>query len=86
MLLAIQRGFVSTLAWSPLAFATAVSKSLVPGATWAEAVGPCMVSGLIITGLGWTLDTILKPYLSVRVPMRPAPDATLVGTINTSAM
>ena len=33
MLLAIQRGFVSTLCWSPLAFASAISTALVPGAT-----------------------------------------------------
>ena len=61
MLLAIQRGFVSTLCWSPLAFASAISTALVPGATWADAAGPCFVSALLMAGLGWALDTIFKP-------------------------
>jgi hypothetical protein len=70
MLLAIQRGFVSTLTWSPLAFAVAISTSVIPGATWAEAVGPCLVSAAILALLGWGLDTIFKPRLSVPVPQR----------------
>lgn len=36
MLLAIQRGFVSMLAWSPLAFSMAISTSVVPGRTGAR--------------------------------------------------
>lgn len=68
MLLAVQRGFVSTLPWSPLAFAMAISTSLIPGATWAGAVLPALGSGVILAGLGWALDTIFKPRLS-----RPAP-------------
>lgn len=74
MLLAIQRGFVSTLPWSPLTFAIAISTSLVPGATWADALGYCLVSALILAGMGWALDTIFKPRLSVAVP--PRKDAT----------
>jgi hypothetical protein len=61
MLLAIQRGFVSTLCWSPLAFASAISTSLIPGATWADAAAPCFGSAVIMAGLGWALDTIFKP-------------------------
>ncbi|NNK77564.1 MAG: hypothetical protein HKP40_02510, partial [Litoreibacter sp.] len=64
MLLAIQRGFVATLPWSPLAFSMAISLSLVPGATWAGAFLPCLVSGLIVAGIGWSLDTIFKPKLT----------------------
>lgn len=73
MLLAIQRGFVSTLPWSPLAFAIAITTSLVPGANWGQAVGSCLVSALILAGLGWALDTIFKPRLSVTPPPRQAP-------------
>lgn len=76
MLLAIQRGFVSTLPWSPLAFAMAISTSLVPGATWADAVAPCLGSGLILAGVGWALDTIFKPRLSVPAQPRTNPDGT----------
>lgn len=76
MLLAIQRGFVSTLPWSPLTFAVAISTSLVPGADWINSVGYCIVSALILAGLGWLLDTIFKPRLSVPVPPRQKSEAT----------
>jgi hypothetical protein len=73
MLLAVQRGFVATLCWSPLTFSMAVSTSIIPGSSWAGAVGLCAVSGLILAGLGWALDTIFKPRLSgPRPPQRPA--------------
>ncbi|MDT0683343.1 hypothetical protein RM543_11650 [Roseicyclus sp. F158] len=68
MLVAIQRGFVSTLPWSPLAFAVAISTTLVPGASWSGAVLPCLVSALILSGTGWALDTIFKPRLTVPRP------------------
>lgn len=70
MLLAVQRGFVSTLTWSPLAFALAISTSLVQGARWADAVWPCLISGLLLAALGWVLDTIFKPRLSAPPPPR----------------
>ena len=63
MLLAIQRGFVSTLPWSPLAFSTAITTVLVPGASWTDALLPCLVSGVILAALGWALDTVFKPKL-----------------------
>lgn len=71
MLLAIQRGFVATLPWSPLSFAMAITTVLIPGATWTKAVLPGIVSALIITGIGWALDTVLKPRLAVRPVPRP---------------
>jgi len=64
MLLAVQRGFVSTLPWSPLAFAMAISLALVPGASWAAVVPLCAVSGALLIGLGWAVDTIVKPKLT----------------------
>ncbi len=70
MLLAVQRGFISTLAWSPLGFSMAISTTLVPGATWADAVGPCLVSAAIYAGSGWALDTIFKPRLGRPSPQR----------------
>jgi len=72
MLLAIQRGFIATLCWSPLAFASAISTALVPGSTWAAAAAPCFVSSVIMAGLGWALDTIFKPRLANR-PARAVP-------------
>ncbi|MDT8344542.1 MAG: hypothetical protein RQ752_08915 [Thermohalobaculum sp.] len=76
MLLAIQRGFVSTLAWSPLAFAMAISTTLVPGASWAEAALPCLGSSLILAGTGWALDTVFKPRLSHPPPPRTRPEGS----------
>ncbi|MBE3637945.1 hypothetical protein [Mangrovicoccus algicola] len=70
MLVAIQRGFVSTLPWSPLSFASAITLSIVPGADWA-AVLPYTLAGVaVFTGVGWALDTIFKPRLSVPPPAR----------------
>jgi hypothetical protein len=73
MLLAIQRGSVSTLTWSPLTFSMAVTTSIIPGSSWADAAAPCLVSSLILAGFGWTLDTIFKPRLSTPAPPRPKP-------------
>jgi hypothetical protein len=74
MLIAIERGFIATLPWSPLAFAMAISTSLIPGATWANAVLPCLVSGFILVGTGWALDTIFKPRITAPQPVRAAPE------------
>lgn len=71
MLLAIQRGFVATLCWSPLAFSMAITTVLIPGASWREAALPGVVTALILAGLGWALDTIFKPRLAVRPAPRP---------------
>ncbi|SFG65305.1 hypothetical protein SAMN04488020_103100 [Palleronia marisminoris] len=68
MLVAIQRGFISTLPWSPLAFASAISLSVVPGSAWAAAVPFCLVSSALLAGIGWTLDTVFKPRLSHPAP------------------
>lgn len=74
MLVAIQRGFVSTLPWSPLAFASAITLTVVPGASWAQAVPYCLVSALLLAGIGWALDTIFKPRLSTPPPPRGKPE------------
>lgn len=76
MLLAIQRGFVASLPWSPLAFAMAITNALIPGARWADSVGPGLVSAVILAGTGWALDTLLKPRLaSPPAPRAPAGDS-----------
>jgi hypothetical protein len=75
MLLAIQRAFVSTLPWSPLSFAMAISVSVVPGTSWAQAMVPGLVSSALLAGIGWGLDTAFKPRLSV-TPRRQAPEGS----------
>ncbi len=67
MLLAIQRGFISTLPWSPLSFAMAITTSLIPGTSWALCALPGLLNGAIIAGVGWLLDTLFKPKLSTGV-------------------
>jgi hypothetical protein len=75
MLLAIQRGFVSTLCWSPLTFSMAISTTLVPGATWGDAFAFGFIGAAILAGTGWALDTIFKPRLT-----GPRPPVQRVGS------
>ncbi len=74
MLVAIQRGFISALPWTPLGFAMAISIILVPGASWIDALLPCLVSAFIMVVSGWALDTIFKPRLSTPPPPRDTID------------
>lgn len=75
MLLAIQRAFVSSLPWSPLSFAVVVSTSVIPDTSWLQIVLPGLVTAFILAGVGWALDTAIKPKLTVR-PLRAAPQGT----------
>ena len=71
MLLAIQRGFISVLPWSPLSFAVLISTSVVPDTSWAQVVVPGIVTSLIVAGIGYGMDTIFKPQIAgtrVRTP------------------
>ncbi|NNU80930.1 hypothetical protein HMH01_10825 [Halovulum dunhuangense] len=76
MLLAVQRGLVSTFAWSPLGFSIAISTSLIPGASWAGAALPALGTAFILAALGWALDTAFKPRLSAPAPARTRPQGT----------
>ncbi|SNR51602.1 hypothetical protein [Puniceibacterium sediminis] len=76
MLLAIQRAFVSTLPWSPLSFAVAISTTVVPGTSWAQAVVPGLVTSALVAGIGWGLDTAFKPKLSAPPPQRRDPSGS----------
>jgi hypothetical protein len=71
MLLAIQRGFISILPWSPFSFAIVISTTLVPGASWSQAALPGLVNGAILAGVGWLLDQLFKPRLATPAPARP---------------
>jgi hypothetical protein len=76
MLLAIQRGFISSLPWSPLGFSMAITNALIPGARWAASVPAGFVSAGIIIVTGWALDRIFKPKLSVPPPPRGPVDGS----------
>jgi len=61
MLVAVQRGFTTTLTWSPLALSMAVTLSILPETHW-EAVLPfTLVTGFGLAFLGWFLDRLFKP-------------------------
>ncbi|MGG7643410.1 hypothetical protein ACQ5SP_01195 [Rhodovulum sp. YNF3179] len=74
MLLAIQRAFTSTLPWSPLSFAVAISTALIPGASWGGALIPGLVTSVLMAGTGWALDSIFKPRLSGPRPPAVRPE------------
>lgn len=74
MLLAIQRGFISILPWSPFSFAVAISTALVPNTQWLDVIVPGLMSGLILAGTGWAMDSVFKPKLSSPLPIRQPPD------------
>ena len=76
MLLAIQRGFVTSLPWSPLSFAIAISTALIPGTSWETVVLPALGTALLMTGIGWGLDTIFKPKLTHPPRPRAKPHGT----------
>jgi len=61
MMIAIQRGFASTLCWSPLGFSMVITTTIVPGADWATAALPCIISAILMLVIGWGLDAIYKP-------------------------
>ena len=70
MLLAIQRGFTSVLPWSPMSFAVAITTALIPGTRLGAILVPGLVTGLLMAGTGWALDTAFRPKLA---GPRPAP-------------
>ncbi len=72
MLLAVQRGFIASLPWSPLAFAIAITTALIPGASWAGAALPGLGSAGIIMLTGWAMDSLFKPRIGGR-PSAPPP-------------
>ncbi|MGR3323022.1 MAG: hypothetical protein ACU0DK_13950 [Pseudooceanicola sp.] len=70
MLLAIQRGFAAMLSWSPLAFAVVISSILLPDLVWARALPYALVTSALVIGIGWAFDTIFKPRVPGRAPMK----------------
>ncbi|HUF55162.1 MAG TPA: hypothetical protein VMM55_01225 [Thermohalobaculum sp.] len=76
MLLAIHRGLVATLCWSPLTFSIAITTALIPGASWTAALPYCLVSAALFAGIGWAMDTIFKPKLSGPRPPPQHPHGT----------
>ena len=74
MLLAIQRGFVGMLTWSPLAFSIAITTSIIPGTSWGGAVLPCLITSLILMTLGWALDAAYKPNPARTLRARKDPE------------
>ncbi len=70
MLLAIQRGFLSSILWSPLAFGPVITVDLVAGASWGGLLPFGLLFVLIFTVAGWALDTLMKPAIPGGAPPR----------------
>ena len=49
----------------------AITTSIVEGSSWAGVLAYGAVSALIVAGLGWLMDTIVKPKLTGPRPMPP---------------
>ena len=81
MLLAIQRGFISILPWSPFSFAIAIPTALIPGTSWAQCALPGLVNGAILAGTGWLLDSWFKPRLSSPLPARRKTDGNWLAVL-----
>lgn len=75
MLLAIQRAFISTLPWSPLSFAVAITTSVIPDVSWSRVLVPGLITSALLAGIGWALDTLFKPRLTV-TPARTKPEGS----------
>jgi len=71
MLMAIQRGFVSTLCWSPLAFSMAVGTTVIAGSSWGGAVGYGLVTSVVVSAVGWFVDAVFKPPRPANAPPPP---------------
>ncbi len=78
MLMAIQRGFVTTLCWSPLAFSMAVGTSVIAGSSWEGTVGYGLISALLLGLVGWGVDTMFKPPRLPNAPPPPTPTGTII--------
>ncbi|MBO0663989.1 hypothetical protein J1C48_15530 [Jiella sp. CQZ9-1] len=73
MLLAVQRGFCASLCWSPLAFATAITTSIIADSSWSGTAPYAIFFAVVFVVVGWALDTIFKPKLSGPRPARSKP-------------
>jgi hypothetical protein len=81
MLMAIQRGFVSTLNWSPLAFSMAVGTTVIAGSSWEGTVGYGLLTAVVLTAVGWFVDAAFKPPRPAGAPPPPPPVGDLSSLI-----
>ena len=63
MLQGAQCGFAASLTWSPLAFATVITSTLIPGVTVGQVIAHGLGSAAILVLTGWLVDRPLKNSL-----------------------
>ncbi|MFG6535173.1 hypothetical protein ACGYK6_09760 [Sulfitobacter sp. 1A15333] len=73
MLLAVQRGFIAAVIWSPLSLSVAITLALLPGVRWVDIVFPCLVSSFLLFIIGWAMDAHVRPPLKPQVQPQRAP-------------
>lgn len=76
MLLAIQRGFSTTLCWSPLAFSMAVGPTVVAGSSWEGTALMGAGAALLLGAVGWGVDLWFKPPRPPHAPPPPPPSGS----------
>ncbi|MCF8482588.1 MAG: hypothetical protein K9H25_19365 [Rhodospirillum sp.] len=69
MIQAVNRGFSTTLSWSPLTVSQAVILTALPGMTWEEEVPWLLILAAAFTLVGWTLDRIARARFKVGPPL-----------------
>ncbi|WP_413207672.1 hypothetical protein [Rhodospirillum sp. A1_3_36] len=69
MVQAVNRGFSTTLAWSPLTVSQAVILTALPSLTWEEEIPWLLILAAAFTLVGWTLDRIARARFKVGPPL-----------------
>lgn len=73
MLLAVQRGFLAAVIWSPLSISVAITLTLMPDVHWRDIVFPCLVSSFLLFACGWAMDSRVRPPVTPSTRPQPAP-------------
>ncbi|MBT4019471.1 MAG: hypothetical protein HOE62_16075 [Alphaproteobacteria bacterium] len=66
-MLALLRGFTSSLLWSPMSISLAIVLQALPGARWPYVLSTGAVIALLQMSLGWFLDRLAYPRSAVTV-------------------
>lgn len=72
MLLAVHRGFVSAMPWSPSSFTVALVVAIIPGVDWLQLAIPGLGASMIILSTGWAIDRIFRPSFAAIRTVRSA--------------
>jgi hypothetical protein len=75
MVQALNRGFSTTLAWSPLTVSQAVILTALPSLSWEAELPWLLLMSAVFTLVGWTLDRLARARRAVGPSAPPTQDA-----------